>query len=160
MTDSVRCTSDSPGTFTCEVLLESELESLSCEAPEPAPPPNAQTLPPPPTAEPAVSALVSSFISRTVVPAPPAPVISLAALASCAPSALSIGLAALAGKGPLVTGLSVLKAVLDARDCLILAHDKAAQRNAEDYCTKQGGVVTSVVGDKTFCEVKPTVPER
>lgn len=160
MTDSVRCSADSPGTFTCEVLLESDLESLSCEAPPPAPPAKAQTLPPPPTADPAVSGLVSSFISRTVVSAPPAPVISAAALVSCAPSVLSIGLAAIAGKGPLVTGLTMLKAVLDTSNCLTLAHDRAAQRNAEDYCTNQGGVVTSVVGDKTFCEVKPAVPQR
>ncbi|MEI9952946.1 MAG: hypothetical protein WDO74_29215 [Pseudomonadota bacterium] len=155
MTDLVRCTADSSNTFTCEVQLDSEFEALTCEAPEPeqAPPP-----PPPPPSNPAVSLLVSSLVSRTVVPAPPAPLISGAALSKCASSEAAVLLAAAgATKGPVLGALVMLKAAIDASHCLALAHNDAAQRNAEDYCAAQGGVVTGIDGEKTICEVREIV---
>src|SRR6478752_9346396 len=108
LTDSVRCTADSLNTFTCEVQLEAELESLTCEGAEPNPPPPPPS--PPAAPSPAVSMLVSSFVSKTELRAPSPPLISGAALLKCAPSELSIVVAATAGKIPLVTGLTMLKA--------------------------------------------------
>ena len=159
MTDSVRCTADSLNTFTCEVQLEAELESLTCEAAEPDPTPPPPPPPSPPSAaSPAVSMLVSSFVSKTELRAPSPPLISGAALLKCAPSELSIVVAATAGKIPLVTGLTMLKAVLDAGTCLTLAYDQAAERNAKDDCARRGGVVVGVEGEKTICEVHERVP--
>jgi hypothetical protein len=51
----------------------------------------------------------------------------------------------------------MLKAAFDTSRCLAEAHNAAAQRNAEDYCTAQGGVVLGVEGEKTICEVRQTV---
>jgi len=161
LTDSVRCSASSPNTFTCEVELDSEFETLTCEAAAPEPPTATPAPTPPfpatPAADPAVSRLVSSFVSKTLVAAPAPPSISGAALLTCASSELSIVLAALGGKGPLVTSLTMLKAVLDAGSCLTRAHDEAAQRNASDYCVGRGGIVVGVDGDKTTCEVRERV---
>ncbi|HEY3256554.1 MAG TPA: hypothetical protein VGJ91_21490 [Polyangiaceae bacterium] len=111
-----------------------------------------------PASSPAVSALVSSFVSKTVVPAPPAPLLTSAALLECASSEVSVVLAAAAGsRSPIVAGLAMLKAAFDTSRCLAEAHNAAAQRNAEDYCTAQGGVVLGVEGEKTICEVRQTV---
>lgn len=150
MTDSVRCNTDSPNSFTCEVQLDAN-ETLTCEAPEPEP---ASAPPPPPPPSPAVSSLVSSFTSRTVVRAPPAPLLDVAALLKCASSELSMALALTSGKSPLISALTMLKASLDTSTCLTLARNEAAQRNAEAYCVGQGGVVVGVEGDKTICEVR------
>ena len=154
LTDSVRCSADSTNTFTCEVQLDSNFDTLMCEAsgPEPAqrpPPPPA----PPPSPNPAVSSLVSSFVSRTVVPAPPAAPITAAALLACASSELGLALAAGTAKNPVLGALTMLKASFDASSCLTLAHNEAVQRNAEAYCAAQGGSVVGVEGDKTICEV-------
>jgi len=145
LTDSVRCTADSAHKFSCEVQLDSQFEAEELAA---------SPLSPPPPSEPAVSTLVSSFVSKTLVPAPPAPLISGAALLKCASSEISLVLAAGAGKGTIMTGLAMIKAALDAGTCLTRAHDDAEQRNAENYCAAQGGVVKGVVGDKTICEVR------
>ena len=152
MSDSIRCTATSPNTFTCEVQLDSEPETLTCEAPEPKPTP---TPTPTPTPSPAVSSLVSSFVSKTVVPAPPAPLITGAALLECASSEASVALAfAGATKGPVLSALTMFKAGFDTGRCLALARNDAAQRNAEEYCAAQGGVVVGVEGNKTICEVR------
>lgn len=148
MTDSVRCSADSPQSFTCEVQIESDPETLTCEAPPPEPPV------PPPAANPAVSSLVKTYVSKTVVPAPPAPLLSRAALLSCAASEAAVLLAAASAKGPVLGALTMLKASLDASHCLTLARNDAAQRNAEDYCKAQGGTVVGVEGNKTICEVR------
>jgi len=156
LTDSVRCSADSPNTFSCEVQIDSDFESLVCESPGPEPtlplaaPPLAS--PPPPPPDPAVSSLVSSFVSRTLVPAPPAPLISAAALLACASSELGLVLAASAGKNPVLAALTMLKASFDTSSCLTLFHNQAVQHNAEAYCADQGGVVVAVQGDKTICE--------
>lgn len=160
MTDFVRCTADSPNTFSCEVELDSDFETLTCEAPDPAPAllsaPTA--LPPAAVSSPAVSLLVSSFVSKTVVLAPPAPLITGAALLECASTELSVVLAAAgASQSPILAALTMLKAGLETSHCLALAHNEAAQRNARDYCTAQGGVVTGVEGEKTICEVRETL---
>ncbi len=153
MTDSVRCTRDSPNAFSCEVQLDSDFETLTCEAAEPPPPPT--RLPPSatPAPNPAVSLLVSRVVSRTVHPAPPPPLISAAALATCASSELGIALAA-GVKSPILAGLAMLKAALDAGSCLTRAYDEAAARNALDDCAALGGKVVAVEGDKTICEVR------
>jgi len=151
MTDSVRCTADSRNSFTCEVHFDAELASATDDATE------AARAEPPAVSSPAVESLVSSFVSRTVVPAPPAPLISGPALLKCTSSEASVVLAALAGKGPIIGGLTMLKASFDAASCLTLAHNDAAQRNAEEYCAAQGGVVVGVEGDNTICEVRETV---
>lgn len=159
LTDSVRCTADSTNTFTCEVQLDSNFDTLMCEAsaPEPALRPTPQPAPPPappaPATNPAVSALVSSFVSRTVVPAPPAPPITGAALLACASSELSLVLAASPGRNPVLAALTMLKASFDTSSCLTLAHNQAVQHNAEAYCAAQGGTVVGIEGDKTICEV-------
>ena len=155
MADSVRCTADSSNSITCEVQLDSDFETLTCEGPE-RPPPLA--LPPQSGSDPAVSSLVSSFVSRTVVPAPPAPWISGAALLECSSSELSVVLAAAATtKSPVLAGLSMLKAGIELSQCLALVHDDAAQQNAEDYCAAQGGRVVRVEGNNTVCEVREMV---
>ena len=152
MTDSVRCTTDSSNAFTCEVRLD--FETLTCEAPEPVPeaPP-----PPPPASSPAVASLVSTFASRTIVPAPSAPLLSPSALLECAPSELSVVLAATMTTGPVIGTLTMLKAAFDTGRCLTLAHNDAVQHNAENYCASQGGVVVGVEGEKTICEVRETL---
>ena len=173
LTDSVRCTKTSPNTFSCDVLLVSEPEKSageSLEAVPQSPPAQCQSTSPPPSPSqtqsaatappaenPAVSALVSRFVSRTVFPAPPPPLISGAALLKCASSEIGIVLAAAGGKGSLVSALAMLKAGLDAGACLSLVRDEAAQRNAEDACVARGGVVTGVEGNKTICEIRETV---
>jgi len=108
----------------------------------------------PPPSNPAVSKLVSTFVSKTVVPAPAPPLITGSALLKCASSEMSIVLAAATAKTPILVGLGMLKAALDAGTCLTAAYDQAAQRNAENYCLAQGGIVTGVEGDKTICEVR------
>jgi hypothetical protein len=73
----------------------------------------------------------------------------------CASSEISVVLAAAgAGKGSVVAGLVMVKAALDASTCLTLTRNDAAQRNAENYCVAQGGVVKGVEGNKTICEVR------
>ncbi|MEI9940910.1 MAG: hypothetical protein WDO69_27145 [Pseudomonadota bacterium] len=157
LTDSVRCTADSPQTFTCEVQHDSDRETLTGRAPEPPPASKAPPPSPAPPSDPAVSSLVSSFVSRTVVPAPSAPLLSGAALLECASTEASIVLAALgAAKNPLLGALTMLKASYDTGRCLTLAHNDAVQRNAEAYCAAQGGVVVGVEGEKTICEVRET----
>ncbi len=151
MTDSIRCTADSPNTFTCEVQLDADLEALSCDASEPE-------LEPPAAPNPALSLLASRFVSRTLVPAPPAPLITGTALLECASSEASVVLAAVgASKNPYLGALAMLKASIDVSHCLMLARNEAAQRNAEDYCAAQGGVVIGVTDEKTICEVRETV---
>jgi len=154
--DSVRCTGNSSQQFTCEVQLDSNFDTDEPVCTAPAAP--ATALPPqsapPPTENPAVSTLVSTFVSKTLVRLPPPPVISAAALAKCASSELGVALAvATTGKSAILTVLSVAKAALDAGKCLTEAHDEAAQRNAEHYCRDIGGVVTSNTEDKLVCEV-------
>jgi hypothetical protein len=101
-----------------------------------------------------VSALVSTFVSRTQVQGPPAPPISAEALKQCASEELGIVLSVLArSKNRLVTGLTMLKASYDASKCLMKAQDNAAERNAKNYCRDLGGVVTGVDADKVTCEV-------
>jgi hypothetical protein len=106
-----------------------------------------------------VSALVSTFVSRTLVQAPPAPPISGKALKECASEELGIVLSVLArSKSKVVAGLTLLKASYDATKCLLNAQDKEAERNAKNYCHDQGGVVTSVDADKVTCEVHERAP--
>ena len=155
MTDSVRCTPDSSNTLVCEVQIDSDFETLTCEGSErPPPPAQASQF----GSDSAVSSLVSSFTSRTVVPAPPAPLLSGDALLQCSSSELSVVLAAAAAtQSPVLAAVSMLKAGIDLSQCWSLAQDDAAQRNAEDYCAAQGGRVIRVEGDNTVCEVRETV---
>ena len=168
MTDSVRCTADSPNQFSCEVQLDSDFETLTCEAAEPGPPPAAASSSPtpapalapsapplPPSASNlAVSALVSTFVSRTLVSVPQAPLISGAALLSCASSELSVVLAAAAGKGPILKVVSVFKAALDASSCLTQARNQAGQNNVENYCAGQGGILTNSPSYTPTCTIR------
>ncbi|HEY0468974.1 MAG TPA: hypothetical protein VGC79_32500 [Polyangiaceae bacterium] len=59
-------------------------------------------------------------------------------------------------KTPIMAGLTMFKASFDTSSCLALAHNDAVQRNAENYCVEQGGVVVGIEGDKTICEVRET----
>jgi hypothetical protein len=153
LTDSVRCTADSSNSITCEVQLDSDFETLTGEVPQPPP-----ARPPQFASDPAVSSLVSSFVSKTVVPAPPAPLLSSAALLKCSSSELSVLLAAAAAtKSPILATVSMLKAGIELSECWSLAHDDAAQRNATDYCSAQGGHVVRVEDDNTVCEVRETL---
>jgi len=158
LTDSVRCVADSPYTFSCEVLLDSDPDPLTCEAPEPeaAPVLPPQTSSPAPASSPAVSSLVSSFVSRTAMQPPPAPLVSGAALLKCGSELASVVLAAVVPKNPVLAGLTMLKASFDVSRCLALAHNDASQRNAEDYCLAQGGVVLGDQGENVICEVRET----
>jgi hypothetical protein len=99
---------------------------------------------------------VSRFVSKTVFPAPPAPLVSGDALLKCVSSELAVILAAGAGKSPIASGLAMLKAAFEMGACLALARDDAAQRNAEQDCSARGGVVTRVEGNNTVCEVRET----
>jgi hypothetical protein len=119
-------------------------------------PPPVSSPAPAPASSPAVSSLVSSFVSRTVVQPPPAPLVSGAALLKCGSELASVVLAAAVPKNPVLAGLTMLKASFDASRCLALARNDANQRNAEDYCTAQGGVVVGVQGEKMICEVRET----
>ncbi len=157
MTDSVRCTQTSPNTFSCDALIISGPEKQNGEAPAPAPGVEPKAAQPVPASEPAVSTLVSRFVSKTLIPAPPAPLVSGAALLKCASSELSIVLAMKTGRSMIMAGLEMLKAGFDTASCLALAHDEAAQHNAESTCVAQGGVVKGVEGDKTICEVRERV---
>jgi len=177
LTDSVRCTEDSAHRFTCEVELDSDFESLTCEAadaeraasgappqPRPAPPPGQAPAPatgpaPPgpvsPASSPGVSRLVSTFVSRTAFSVPAAPLVTGAALVECASSEAGVVLAA-AGRGKSVTlaALTMFKAALDLGHCLADARDRAAQRNAEEFCASRGGTVVGAHGDTATCEVR------
>jgi hypothetical protein len=148
MTDSVRCTADAANKFTCEVQLDADFKAPEVAQSQP------QIQSQPPASNPAVSTLVSTFVSKTLVPAPPAPLISGESLLKCASSEISVILAASARKSPIMAGLAMVKVALDAGACLTLAHNDAAQRNAENYCVAQGGTVKSVEGEKTICEVR------
>ena len=161
MTDSVRCTADSPNQFTCEAQLDSDFETLTCEAPQPATattssasqaPPASPA--PPSASNPAVSTLVSTLDSITLVSIPRAPLISAAALGACASSELSVVLAAATGKGPILKALGVAKAALDVGICLAQARNQADQENAERDCAARGGVQTGVASDTPICIIR------
>lgn len=158
MTDPVRCSRDSSNHFTCEVRIDADLATpkpVAVDAPQPASAAPAPPVTPRPAEQnPAVSTLVSTFVSRTIVQAPPAPPISGAALKECASEELGLVLALLnKNKNKFVTALTLGKAALDTYMCLKEAQDQAATRNAENYCRDLGGVVTSVDADKVSCEV-------
>ncbi|HET7541837.1 MAG TPA: hypothetical protein VFK05_18305 [Polyangiaceae bacterium] len=110
-----------------------------------------------PASDSGVSTLVSRFVSRTVFPATPAPLVSGEALLKCAPSELAMVLAIGASKSSLTSGLAMLKAAFDTGACLALAHDEAAQHKAEEDCGARGGRVTGIEGNKIVCEVRETV---
>lgn len=156
MADSVRCTASSSNQFTCEIQVDADFDPPETRAarPAPSPPPPAS---PSPESTPAVSKLISTFVSRTQVQGPPAPPITVEALKQCASEELGIVLSVLArSKNNIVTGLAILKAGYDAGRCLSNAQDNAAERNARNYCHDKGGVVTSVDADKVTCEVHET----
>ena len=146
MPDSVRCTQDSSNAFTCEVLIEGDVATAaeSTPAASAAPPASAQS--------PAVASLVGSYFKQA-----DAPLVSSEALLACGSNAIGLGLAIAAGAVPLVGPLAVFKASLDEMKCLGeeqgKAIDAAAEKIAEDDCAEAGGEITSVVGNRVFCDV-------
>jgi len=148
LTDSVRCSALSSNHFTCEVEIDSDVDQC-----EPATPWCESPAPPPTQSSPAVSTLVSSFVSSKVVTLP-TPAITLAALKQCASSEIGLVLASLTPKHPLVMGLTMLKAVVDATQCLTAARDAAAERYAQNYCREQGGELSRAGDDHFICEVR------
>ena len=72
---------------------------------------------------------------------------------SCASPEISVVLASVAGKGPIIGSLMAVKAGFDLGKCLAETQSKALQQKANAYCESIGGVVASVVGDQTRCEV-------
>src|SRR6478735_5257080 len=109
MGDSVSCTMNSAHEFTCEVQIDSDFDAGDAiPAPSTSPP---QALPEP---NPAVSTLVSSFGSKTVVPPPNPPLFTAATLKECASSELGVALAGATGvKNPYLAVLTMLKAGFD-----------------------------------------------
>jgi hypothetical protein len=157
--DSVRCSADANHTFTCEVDIGPDPAPASSASVSSASAASASTqvvsAGPQQSENPAVSSLVGSY-KTVVLPTVDEPYLTASALSSCAGNEASI-LLALAAKGPLAA-LAMFKASFDTSKCLALEHNSAnaaaSLRERADYCSEQGGTVTSVVDNTTYCEVQ------